>query len=618
VTMSASKKSKTYHFNVDWEDEFFVTLVRDKCVCLICNANIACMKKGNVERHFRTVHKAYEHDFLAKSELRKRKISELKSRMKVQQSLFTTPLVKSKAGNVASFRVSHVIAKHKKPFEDGEIIKEAFLEAADSLFDSFKNKSEIMASIKDMPLSRNTVTRRMEAMSEDVTVQLQHDLNNCNCFSLQFDESTDAVDTAQLSVFVRMAFEDGSVKEDILIVLPLKETTKGEDVYNVFKTYVTEKSIPIHKLASITTDGAPSMTGIHNGFIALCRKDNTFPPFLSYHCIVHQQALCGKVLNMKHVMSVVVKVVNSIRAKALQRRLFRSLLEEIDCQYGELLLHTEVRWLSRGKVLQRFRDILPHIKEFLQTKNTPCTELDDNAWLMDLAFLTDISEKLNGLNLELQGKGKHVTNMITSVRTFESQIKLLISQIKKNQFKHFPNLLGEINSQKGNSQLAKNDKDKYVVQLELIQTEFQKRFVEFKTIEPIVSYLSYPFGNVDIEDVSQKMCSLFNCDEALVENEVTNLQKDIEIKARSVEPNFWKLVSADKYPNLKKVSLRVLSFFGSTYLCESGFSDMKIIKSKYRTNLTDSHLTDCLRLARTQYVPNYQKLASEMQGQSSH
>jgi hypothetical protein len=111
-----------------------VTLVRDKCVCFICNANIACTKKGYVERHFRTMHKVYKHDFTAKSELRKRIISELKS-------LFTTSLVKSKAGTMAFFRLSHVIAKHKKPYEDGEMIKEVVLDAVDSLFDSFKNKS---------------------------------------------------------------------------------------------------------------------------------------------------------------------------------------------------------------------------------------------------------------------------------------------------------------------------------------------------------------------------------------------------------------------------------------------------------------------------------------------
>ncbi|CAH1953705.1 unnamed protein product [Acanthoscelides obtectus] len=51
-------------------------------------------------------------------------------------------------------------------------------------------------------------------------------------------------------------------------------------------------------------------------------------------------------------MILVVKIVNKIRAQALQRRLFKTLADEIDCQYGELLLHSEVRWLSRGRVLK--------------------------------------------------------------------------------------------------------------------------------------------------------------------------------------------------------------------------------------------------------------------------
>ena len=39
--------------------------------------------------------------------------------------------------------------------------------------------------------------------------------------SLQFDESTDAVDEAQLCVFVRMVFDDMSVKEELLTIFPL-------------------------------------------------------------------------------------------------------------------------------------------------------------------------------------------------------------------------------------------------------------------------------------------------------------------------------------------------------------------------------------------------------------
>ena len=71
---------------------------------------------------------------------------------------------------------------------------------------------------------------------------------------------------------------------------------------------------------------------------------------------------------MKDVMSVVVKCVNDIQAAALKRREFRQLLNEVDEQYGELLLHTEVRWLSRGIALARFLAVKDHVHNFLCEK----------------------------------------------------------------------------------------------------------------------------------------------------------------------------------------------------------------------------------------------------------
>ena len=36
------------------------------CICLICQTSIAIPKKGNVERHFRTVYKKYKYDCAVK------------------------------------------------------------------------------------------------------------------------------------------------------------------------------------------------------------------------------------------------------------------------------------------------------------------------------------------------------------------------------------------------------------------------------------------------------------------------------------------------------------------------------------------------------------------------
>ncbi|CAL9684523.1 unnamed protein product [Knipowitschia caucasica] len=92
-----SKKSKTYHFHSQWEEDYFFMMTFSKCVCLICQSTIAIPKKGNVERHFRTMHRKYDTDFPPKSELRKRKVKELKSQLSGQQSFFTQQTSRAKA-----------------------------------------------------------------------------------------------------------------------------------------------------------------------------------------------------------------------------------------------------------------------------------------------------------------------------------------------------------------------------------------------------------------------------------------------------------------------------------------------------------------------------------------
>ena len=116
------------------------------------------------------------------------------------------------------------------------------------------------------------------------------------------------------------------------------------------------------------------MTGCKVGF---CDKLEQFlgRTVLKYYCLIHQQSLSGKSLQMKNVMSMIMKWVNNIRATALKRREFRRLLNEVDEQYVELLLHTEVRWLSRWKVLAWFLAVKDHVYNLyplhLQEKHLP-------------------------------------------------------------------------------------------------------------------------------------------------------------------------------------------------------------------------------------------------------
>jgi hypothetical protein len=67
-----------------------------------------------------------------------------------------------------------------------------------------------------------------------------------------------------------------------------------------------------------------------------------------------------------------------------------------------------------------------------------------------------------------------------------------------------------------------------------------------------------------------------------------------------------------KFPDLRRCSEIVHACLGSTYLCESAFSYLKMTKSKQLSNMTDEHLQVSLKLALNQYSPDFQQMVDEM------
>ncbi|CAH0407239.1 unnamed protein product [Chilo suppressalis] len=47
---------------------------------------------------------------------------------------------------------------------------------------------------------------------------------------------------------------------------------------------------------------------------------------------------------------------------------------------------------------------------------------------------------LNTINLELQGKGKTIIEMINAVNVFKSKLQRMTDQLKRKDLKHFPSL----------------------------------------------------------------------------------------------------------------------------------------------------------------------------------
>jgi hypothetical protein len=70
----------------------------------------------------------------------------------------------------------------------------------------------------------------------------------------------------------------------------------------------------------------------------------------------------------------------------------------------DIVYYTEIRWLSRGKMLKRVFDLKDEIQTFIAEKEKPIAEFKDAECMCDFAFLVYITTQLNELNPRLQGK----------------------------------------------------------------------------------------------------------------------------------------------------------------------------------------------------------------------
>uniref|UniRef100_A0A3B4B443 HAT C-terminal dimerisation domain-containing protein n=1 Tax=Periophthalmus magnuspinnatus TaxID=409849 RepID=A0A3B4B443_9GOBI len=137
--------------------------------------------------------------------------------------------------------------------------------------------------------------------------------------------------------------------------------------------------------------------------------------------------------------------------------------------------------------------------------------------------------------------------------------------------------------------------EKYVSVMASLMIEFNQRFQDFSVIEKQIKLFSTPFL-VDAEKVEKSL-----------QLELIEMQCDDSLKSQHQLlslPNFYQSLDNVKFPLIRRHAKRMMSLFGSTYICEQTFS---------------LHLCEVLRVSTTKFSPDISAiLRSKGQHHCSH
>ncbi|XP_063581739.1 general transcription factor II-I repeat domain-containing protein 2B isoform X6 [Pongo abelii] len=521
-------------FQEKWERAYFFVEVQNIPTCLICKQSMSVSKEYNLRRHYQTNHSKHYDQYTER--MRDEKLHELKKGLRkylLGSSDTDCPEQKQVFANPSPTQKSPV-----QPVED----------LAGNLWEKLREKIRSFVS-----------------------------------YSIAIDEITDINNTTQLAIFIRGVDENFDVSEELLDTVPMTGTKSGNEIFSRVEKSLKKFCIDWSKLVSVASTGTPAMVDASNGLVTkLQSRVATFckgAELKSVCCIIHPESLCAQKLKMDHVMDVVVKSVNWICSRGLNHSEFTTLLYELDSQYGSLLYYTEIKWLSRGLVLKRFFESLEEIDSFMSSRGKPLPQLSSIDWIRDLAFLVDMTMHLNTLNISLQGHSQIVTQMYDLIRAFLAKLCLWETHLARNNLAHFPTL----------KSVSRNESDglNYIPKIAELKTEFQKRLSDFKLYESELTLFSSPFST-KIDSVHEEL-----------QMEVIDLQCNTVLKTKYDKvgiPEFYKYLWGS-YPKYKHHCAKILSMFGSTYICEQLFSIMKLSKTKYCSQLKDSQWDSVLHIA---------------------
>ena len=390
--------------------------------------------------------------------------------------------------------------------------------------------------------------------------------------------------------------------EEFLFAKELETHTTGGSVFQLVVGFFNEKEISLTNIVSCAADGAPSMLGRHRGFIKYLKVP--VPGVLTAHCVIHRQNLVAKNISgcLHHSLSTVTRAINTIKARALNSWLFRQLCAENDEEFEQLLLHTEVRWLTKGNCLRRFYSLFSTAVKFFQALGDSVS-LELIGIEANIAYLSDILIKFNEVNLQLQGNLVNLIKVKSTVLAFISKLEPYKCNLGGHELFQFPSL-AELDKE---STVLDDDQQEYCSHLDQLHKDMTSRFQDIFSLK-VLDWVLDPQHEPSLKGAG------------VLEEKLISLQNDIELRPKlsNSYQDFWLQKAVRKrYPAVwNKVKLYFIAF-PTFYLVEKGFSAVCQLLCKQRNRLAVTDRGD-LKLFLTALKLETDKLVSSHQAHASH